>query len=121
VSGTRVLSLFKLPLKNQNFRNLLVFNSAWSFALNIATPFFTVFMMTSMGLPISYIIGLSVISQLSSIFSLRMWGVFADRYSNKSIISVSAPLYILCIAAWCFVGIYRHQYANIALLIAIHA
>ncbi|WP_256007331.1 MFS transporter [Pedobacter deserti] len=120
LSDDNILSLFKLPLKNYNFRKLLIFNSAWVFALNIATPFFTVFMMKTMQLPISYIIALSVISQLFSILTLRMWGVFSDRYSNKSIIAVSAPLYILCIIAWCFVGIYTSVAGNIALLILIH-
>jgi MFS family permease len=120
LTNANIISLFKIPLKNLNFRRLLVFNSAWVFAINIATPFFTVFMMKTMGLPISYIIAFGVVSQLFSILTLRMWGVFSDRYSNKSIISVSAPLYILCIVAWCFVGIYSQFLANIGLLILIH-
>jgi MFS family permease len=120
LSNANIFSLFKLPLKDVNFRRLLIFNSMWVFALNIATPFFTVFMIKSMGLPLSYIIILGVITQLFSILTLRMWGVFSDRYSNKSIIALSAPIYILCIIAWCFVGIYSHQYANILLLVAIH-
>jgi len=115
-----IFSLFKLPLQDMNFRRLLVFNSAWVFALNIATPFFTVFMIKSLGLPLSYIILLTIISQLFSIFTLRIWGIFSDRYSNKSIIALSAPIYIACIIAWCFVGIYSHLYANLALLVAIH-
>lgn len=120
LSNTNILSLFKRPLKNPNFRRLLVFNSAWVFAVNIAAPFFTVFMLKSVGLPISYIIALSIISQFSSILTIRMWGTFSDRYSNKSIISLSAPIYILCLIGWCFVGIYTHLYNNIALLVVIH-
>lgn len=120
LSNARILSLFRQPLRDKNFISLLVFNSAWVFALNIATPFFTVFMMKTIGLPISYVIGLTIISQLSSILTIRMWGTFADRYSNKSIIAISGPLYILCIVAWCFVGIYSRFYANIILLVVIH-
>lgn len=115
-----IFRLLKRPLLNHNFRNLLIFNSAWVFALNIATPFFTVFMMKGMGLSLSYIIGLSIVSQLCSILTIRIWGLFADRYSNKTIISISAPLYITCIIAWCFVGIYSQFYANLTLLVAIH-
>lgn len=120
LSNARILALFRQPLRDINFRRLLAFNSAWVFALNIATPFFTVFMMKALGLPISYIIVLSIISQLSSIFTIRIWGTFADRYSNKSIIALTAPIYILCIIAWCFVGIYSRQFANIILLVVIH-
>lgn len=39
LSKARLFTLLKMPLKNENFRRLLVFNSAWVFALNIATPF----------------------------------------------------------------------------------
>ncbi|WP_353196458.1 MFS transporter [Parapedobacter defluvii] len=120
LSKARLFTLLKMPLKNENFRRLLVFNSAWIFALNIATPFFTVFMLQGMGLPLSYIIVLTIISQLCSIMTLRMWGIFSDRYSNKSIIAISAPLYILCILAWSFVGIYSRMYINLGLLVLIH-
>ncbi len=115
-----IFKLFKRPLKDGNFTRLLVFNSAWVFALNIATPFFTVFMMKNLNLALSYIIALGIISQVSSILTVRMWGKFADRYSNKTIIAISAPLYILCIIAWCFVGIYTHLYMNLGLLVLIY-
>lgn len=115
-----IFRLFRRPLKDENFRRLLTFNSAWVFALNIATPFFTVFMMKSLGLSLSYIIGLNILSQLCSILTIRMWGKFADRYSNKTIIAIGAPLYILCIITWCFVGIYTTLLANLALLAVIH-
>jgi len=120
LSKAKLINLLRMPLKNENFRRLLVFNSAWVFALTIATPFFTVFMLQGMGLPLSYIIVLTIISQLCSIMTLRMWGVFSDRYSNKSIIAISAPLYIVCIIGWSFVGIYSTLYANLGLLVLIH-
>ncbi|KIC93800.1 MFS transporter [Flavihumibacter solisilvae] len=115
-----IFQLMKKPLTNKNFLRLLMFNSAWVFALNIATPFFTVFMMKTMGLSISYIIGFTIISQLCSILTIRLWGRFADRYSNKTIIAISAPLYILCLVGWCFAGIYSHPYMNLVLLFLIH-
>jgi MFS family permease len=114
-----IFRLFKRPLQNANFRRLLIFNSAWVFALNLATPFFTVFLLKSMHFELSYIIGLSIVSQLCSILTIRIWGNYADRYSNKTIIAICAPLYILCIIAWCFVGIYSRFYANLTLLVGI--
>lgn len=114
-----IFKLFKRPLKNGNFRRLLIFNSIWVFAINLATPFFTVFLLKSLNLPLSYIIGLNIISQLCSIFTIRVWGRYADQYSNKTIIAIGAPLYILCLIAWCFVGIYSNLYNNLALLTGI--
>lgn len=112
--------MLRRPLKDPNFVRLLIFNSAWVFAVNIASPFFTVFMMKSMGLGLSFIIGLNILSQVSSIFTIRIWGLFADRYSNKTIIAIGAPIYILCLIAWCFVGIYTQLWPNLVLLAFIH-
>jgi MFS family permease len=120
MSRENIFKLFRQPLKNINFRSLLVFNSAWVFAINIAIPFFTVFMLTTLKLSLSYIIGLGILSQLCSILTIRIWGTFADRYSNKTIIAIGAPLYIGCIIAWCYVGIFSQAYANLALLAFIH-
>ena len=120
LSQENIFKLLKKPLTNHNFVKLLVFNSVWVFAINMAIPFFTVFMMKNLGLPLSYIISLTILSQVFSILTIRIWGKFADRYSNKTIIGIGAPLYILCIIGWCFVGIYTHMYANLILLSILH-
>jgi MFS family permease len=119
-ANENIFKLFKKPLQNSNFRNLLIFNSAWVFSLNIATPFFSVYMMKAIGLPLSYIIGLGILTQLSSIVSIKLWGRYADTYSNKTIIAICAPLYIFCIIAWCFVGPSADEYTNITLLALIN-
>jgi MFS family permease len=80
-----------------------------------------VFMMKKMGLSISWIIALTITSQISSILTVRMWGRFADNYSNKTVIAICAPLYILCLLGWCYVGIYTREYLNLILLFIIHA
>jgi len=38
---TLILQLFK----NANFKNLIMFSGSWSFAINLAAPFFTVYML----------------------------------------------------------------------------
>lgn len=120
ISNVSIVCLFKLPLQNLNFRRLLFFNSAWVFAINLGIPFFTAFMMKKLGLPISYIILLVVLGQISSILTIRLWGAFSDKYSNKTIIGLSAPIYIFCILAWCFVGVFPKLYLNLILLGFIH-
>ena len=99
-----LLKLYKKPLKDTNYRSLLIFQSAWTFALNIATPFFTVYMMRSLNLQLATIIALGMCAQLAGIFSLKMWGNYSDQTSNKTIIRIAAPLYILCVLAWPLAG-----------------
>ncbi len=48
------------------------------------------------------------------------WGAIADRFSNKSVLSVCAPLFILCIFAWTFTMVPDRHGLTIPLLIAIH-
>lgn len=120
LSKENIFRLLRRPLHDRNFRRLLTFNSAWVFALNIASPFFNVFMMKVMGLSLSYIIALTIVSQLASILTVRIWGAYADKYSNKTIIALCAPIYILSLIAWCFVGIYSRFYMNYGLLVIIH-
>lgn len=99
-----LIKLLKKPLKDVNYRKLLVFNSIWSFALNIATPFFTVYMLKGLNLPLSYIIAFGIMGQLAGIVAIKFWGKYSDKYSNKTIIRIAAPLYILCIISWPFAG-----------------
>jgi MFS family permease len=120
ITKANIFKLFSKPLKDGNFQRLMFFNSVWAFALGIAAPFFTVFMLKSAGLSLPYVIGLSVLSQVAGIFTVRLWGGYADRYSNKTILAISAPLYILCLVAWCFVGLSHYAYVNLSLLAAIH-
>jgi len=97
-----VFDQFKKPLGDKNFRNLLIFNAAWAFSLNMAVPFFTVFLMKTMGLPLSYVIGFTILAQISNIFTIKTLGKFTDRFSNKTIISICAPVYITCILSWMY-------------------
>lgn len=116
----KLFQLIGNPFKNKNFKNLLVFNSFWSFALNLATPFFTVFMIKSLGLSVSYIIGLGIAGQLSSIASIKLWGRYSDRFSNKTIIRICAPLYIAGIIAFAFASMPMSHNTLLGLLLAIH-
>lgn len=112
-----ILKLFKVPLKDRNYRKLLFFNSFWSFSLNIATPFFTVYMMKTLNLPLSYIITFAILGQLAGIFAIKKWGKHSDKYSNKTVIRIAGPLYVLCILSWPFANM-AHSLAMTALIVA---
>jgi MFS family permease len=118
--NSKLLKLFTLPLRNRNFKNLLVFNSCWAFALNLATPFFSVYLLKTMGLPLSYVISLGILSQLSGILSYKLWGQYTDRFSNKTIISICAPLYTFCILLFAFVAMPSGRLGELSLLVPVY-
>lgn len=95
----RLGALLREPLRDLNFRRLLTFVASWQFAINFATPFFTVFIVRQLHFDVSFVMLLGVVSQLANIGALRMWGTLSDRYANKSVLAVCAPTYILAIVA----------------------
>ncbi len=120
LTNENFLKLFKKPLADTNFRNLTIFHGFWAFSLNLATPFFAVFMIKTIGLPLSFIIALTIIHQISSISALKFWGRYADKYSNKTIIRICAPIYAACIISWVFVGLPSEKLYSMAILVVIN-
>ena len=117
------LNLFKLmmqPFRNVNFKNLIIFMGSWNFAVNLAAPFLTVYMLKRLQLDMFLIIAFSMLSQLISFLFFRIWGKFSDRYSNKSVLGVNGPLFMLCILAWTFTTMPEKYVLTIPLLIIIH-
>jgi len=115
----RLRTLFR-PFADNNFRKLLHFSSLWNFAINLATPFFVVYMLQRLGLPMTFIIVLQILSQLVSMVFLSIWGKLADAFSNKSVLAVSAPLYIGAIVSWSFTTLPEKHLLTVPLLVAIH-
>ena len=108
------------PFQDRNFRQLLLFLGAWNFASNLATPFFTVYMIQRLHLSITVILGLAVLSQLINVLFFQLWGRLADRYSNKSALMQAVPLFLLSIFLFPFTNLSQPSLLAMPLLILIH-
>jgi MFS family permease len=117
---TRILPLLAAPFGDANFRRLIVFQSSWNFAANLAAPFFAVYMLKTLGYSMTMVIALTTASQLSNLAALGLWGNLIDRFSNKAVLEVSAPLFLACTLAWTFTGIPWVQPMTLYLLLAVH-
>ena len=116
----KMLKLLSQPFKDENFRKLIAFMCSWNFAVNLAGPFFMVYMLKRLGLSMSFIIGLSIVSQVFNFLFLKIWGRYTDRFSNKSVLAISGPLFIFSILAWTFTTMPEKYFLTIPLLFAIH-
>ena len=116
----KILKLLSQPFKDENFRKLIAFMCSWNFAVNLAGPFFMVYMLKRLGLSMSFIIGLTILSQVFNFLFLKIWGRFTDRFSNKSVLAISGPLFIFSILAWTFTTMPEKYVLTIPLLIVIH-
>lgn len=121
VSGVSMITALREPFHDANYRKLLVFLGWWSIAVNIAAPFFTVYMLKLLGLSMAWVLGLSVLSQLVNVVFYQLWGGISDRFSNKSVLSVSGTLFILTFLIWPFTTFPEPHSLTIPLLVIIHA
>ena len=108
------------PFREFNFRRLLMFLGSWNFAVNLAAPFFVVYMVTRLGMSLGLVLSLSVLSQIINVVFFRIWGRLADRFSNKSVLAVSGWMFILSIFMWPFLTMPEKHFLTLPLLIAIH-
>ena len=118
--GRPIREVLAEPLRDEPFRKLLAFLASWNFAVNLAAPFFTVYMLSRLGLPMAWVLGLSVVSQVANIIFLRTWGRIADRIGNKAVLSLSGSLFILSIAIWPFTTLPEKYLLTVPLLLVIH-
>jgi len=71
----------------------------------ISQPVLAVYMLKTLGYAMTTIIALTVASQLSNIAALGLWGNLIDRFSNKAVLQISAPLFLVCTLGWTFTGL----------------
>ncbi len=116
----KLFTLLKVPFKNTNFRRLIMYNASWNFATNLAAPFFTVYLLNWIGLDLILVVGFTILSQLTNIIFLKLWGRYADTYSYKSILGICAPLYLLCILGWTFTTLPDRYILTLPLLVILH-
>jgi MFS family permease len=114
------LALLMEPLKHDNFRRLIIFSASWNFAANLAAPFFTVYMLKTLNYSMTTILGLTIASQLSNLAALGLWGALIDRFSNKAVLGIAAPLFLACTMAWTFTAVEWMQAGTIYLLATVH-
>jgi Major Facilitator Superfamily len=92
-------SIVCAPLADRNFKKLIIFICWWQFAVNLATPFFTVYFVNRLDYDMGFVMLLTVVSQFANALTLGNWGRLTDRFNNRSVLMVSAPVYIFCIVA----------------------
>ena len=108
------------PFRDRNFRQLMNFLFFRGFTANLAIPFFAVYMLQRIGLPLTAVIALTVLSQLSNMMFLRVWGPMSDRMGSKIVLSVCTSLLLIVILGWTFTTLPDRYALTIPLLVILH-
>lgn len=115
-----IIAQLRAPFHDRNYRRLISFLASWNFAINLAAPFFTVHMLRKMGLDLTVVMGFAILSQITAYIMVAQWGNIADRFSNKSVLAVCAPLFVLAIFTWTFTTMPETHALTLPLLFLIH-
>ena len=113
--------IFRAPLIDPDFRPVMIFLACWTFAANLTAPFFSVYLLRRFGLPMAWVIGLTVLSQAMTALAFRSWGAVADRFDLRRVMRVSGMGFLLTVAAWPFINLLESRPLVLALLIGVHA
>ncbi len=74
----------------------------WGFAVNVASPFFTVYMLRRLGLSYDQIALFTALNAGANLLSLWGWGVVSDRFGNKPVMLFSGALAASLPFLWMF-------------------
>jgi len=100
----RVSEIVLEPLRNANFRKLLLFNAWWATAIGFGSAYWQPFMIQKLHMTTTEIILYGTLSSISMLVFIGRWGRFIDRYGNKTTMKIALVLGSINPALWCFVN-----------------
>lgn len=103
-SSGGLLRQLRLPLAHRAFRRYLGQQAAWGFAVNLASPFFAVYMVTEAGLGADAVLAFAALGTLANLAGQRVWGHLCDHYGDQQVLRVSAFWAAIMPALWMFTG-----------------
>jgi MFS family permease len=107
------------PFRDRNFRQLVNFLFFWAFSANLAVPFFTIYMLQVLQFPLTGVIALNILAQITNVLFVRVWGPFADRFGSKVVLSIAVSLYLLVILGWVFTTQPDRHFLTVPLVIGL--
>lgn len=108
------------PLKDSNFRRLILFLLAMMFAMNLAVPFFPVYMLDTLQLPVSYVMGIWALGQFMQVPAYKWWGMVSDKYSHTTSLAVCLPFFVIGLLMWPLTTLPEKHLFTLPVLVIIH-
>jgi MFS family permease len=89
--------------QNPDFKRFLIFSTAMVFAVQIASPFFAVSLLSDFKVGYEVYAIVMAASTLATILTQPYWGRIADRYGDRTTIAICSVLIALVPGLWLFV------------------
>ncbi len=94
------------PIQSQqsNFWIFLIYLSGWMFAFSLSAPFFNLYMLDNLNLPISQVTLYNSLMAGANLLMLMIWGRLADRLGNRVVLAIAGMILALTPLLWLLVG-----------------
>lgn len=113
-------SMFVSTIKNTYFRPFIIFFVLWNFGLNIAGPYFNMYMIKDLKMNYFEIILLTQIaSNIATILTFPYTGKIVDKIGNRPMLLLATGAISFLPIMWCFTN--THNYRFLVTLISIFA
>lgn len=94
--------MFKRVLTHPKFSKFLVFAVIFQFALNIAGPFFNLYMIKYLKMSFFEIaLYVQLINNITIILFVKIWGRIIDKFGNKPVLLISTTVISFLPFLWC--------------------
>jgi Na+/melibiose symporter-like transporter len=100
----KLRNVFIVPLKDKVFRKVILFATIWSLAVNIAVPYFSIYMVKYLNLDYKYIMVLNLISSVAMVLTIRLWGRISLKLNWIQTAQISMSILVMCYGLWSFVN-----------------
>lgn len=90
------------PFNDPVFRRVFSFRIFYDLSLGSAGTFFSVYMLTQMGMSFTFVSAMTMVTTLTNLLSLRFWGRIVDTYGNKPILYICLAGKLVFALLWLF-------------------
>jgi MFS family permease len=108
------------PLQDTNFRRLIAFMLSLLFAVNLAVPFFPVYMLESLALPVGYVTAFWALGQFMQLPFFKWWGMISDKFSHTTALAACLPFFVAGLLLWPLTSLPEKHMFTVPLLLIIH-
>ncbi len=102
-ANSSLFTMIKGVFQNRSYVLLILFYTCWHFSVNLAAPFFNVYMLESLRMSYTQITLFNqIVSNLITVLFVARWGRLIDHYGNKPIMQIAAIGCIFIPMVWFF-------------------
>ena len=91
-----------IAFRNKPFTRLTIFFLTWNFALGIAGPFYSVYMLNYLKISYTYVAIFNSIFMIVMVLGYKIMGGLVDRYGSRALLNILVPPTMITPVLWTF-------------------